>query len=133
MCDPEVGCDYVPVTGPCEDGNPCTLNDLCEEGQCQNGPKKDCDDDDPCTDEYCDLLDGNCKFGYTELPCNDGDVCTEGDACKNGVCKGGTPVDCNDGNQCTNDSCVAGEGASMRPSPTSLATMAMPVRPAILA
>ena len=38
-CDPESGCVHVPVDVPCEDGNPCTLNDQCIDGQCQNGPK----------------------------------------------------------------------------------------------
>jgi hypothetical protein len=36
--------------------------------------------------------------------CDDGTVCTSGDACSNGSCVG-TPITCNDSNPCTSDTC----------------------------
>jgi MYXO-CTERM domain-containing protein len=42
-------------------------------------------------------------------PCDDGNVCTTGDNCVNGICTG-SAVNCDDHNPCTEDSCdlVAG-------------------------
>ena len=40
--------------------------------------------------------------------CDDGDDCTEEDACSAGKCVG-EAKDCDDGDKCTVDSCVAGE------------------------
>ena len=103
-CDPRTGCVSTPVAQACEDGNPCTLNDTCVEGQCQNGPKKECDDEDVCTDEFCDLITGLCEFSYNEKPCDDGSPCTGDDLCSKGVCEG-LLDDCDDGNVCTGDGC----------------------------
>ena len=41
--------------------------------------------------------------------CDDGDACTENDACGAAGCEG-TPVVCNDGDPCTEDACAAGTG-----------------------
>lgn len=64
----------------------------------------DCDDSDPCTEDFCDA--GSC----TNLPydCEDGDVCTM-DSCSEGFCFS-EPLACNDNNACTADSCAAGLG-----------------------
>jgi len=43
-------------------------------------------------------------------PCDDGSVCTLGDACSGGTCKPGSRVACSDGNLCTNDDCDAKVG-----------------------
>ena len=115
-CDPETGCTNVPVAGPCEDGSPCTLGDTCVDGVCENGPQKDCDDDNACTDEYCDLSTGDCVFGYNESPCSDDNACTELDACKNGACLGAIPVTCNDGDVCTTDGCDPILGCTSTPA-----------------
>jgi hypothetical protein len=37
--------------------------------------------------------------------CSDGNVCTLGDLCVQGLCVSGQPVVCNDGNLCTTDTC----------------------------
>ena len=113
---PESGCTYQNVEGPCEDGNLCTISDLCQGGQCQNGPQKECDDDNACTDEYCDLSSGNCVFEYNESPCSDGNACTELDICANGSCLGAVPVICNDGDPCTSDGCDPDLGCTIAPA-----------------
>ena len=36
-CDPEKGCQQSPLEGDCDDGDPCTIGDHCQEGQCTSG------------------------------------------------------------------------------------------------
>lgn len=64
----------------------------------------DCDDGNPCTDDYCDPELG-CVYTFNTVSCDDGDACTTGDTCSQGVCVGGPPPNCDDGNVCTDDSC----------------------------
>jgi hypothetical protein len=64
----------------------------------------DCDDSNPCTDDFCDET-GHCSFAGNTASCDDGNRCTTSDACSGGACVGGPPLDCDDGNPCTDDSC----------------------------
>jgi len=128
--------------GPCDDGDPCTAADSCEDGFCVGTPIQDngaCDDGDLCTEsddcqngvcsgkavDCSDLNDGcnigacNPATGFCQAvvmneggPCDDGDFCTTGDLCSNGVCAG-TPIpegqSCDDGSLCTlNETCFGG-------------------------
>lgn len=51
------GAGCGPNGTPCDDGDPCTVNDMCQNGICAGLPIV-CDDNDPCTDDFCD--NGNC-------------------------------------------------------------------------
>jgi cysteine-rich repeat protein len=42
----------------CDDGNQCTIADRCGAGACVGGPPPFCDDDDPCTTDACETVDG---------------------------------------------------------------------------
>jgi hypothetical protein len=53
---------------PCDDGNPCTLNDKCTDKKCIGEPKS-CDDEKECTGDKCDEKDGSCKFHLMEGFC----------------------------------------------------------------
>jgi cysteine-rich repeat protein len=58
VCDVTGTCTHVPVTRPCDDGNACTVGDVCAAGACAPGPPAPagvtCDDDfDPCTADVC--------------------------------------------------------------------------------
>ncbi len=109
LCDKVTGkCVITPISGgDCDDGNPCTLNDLCQNGLCQLGSLKDCDDAVTCTADSCDPVTGKCAFA--KLPdgtgCDDGNLCTQNDTCKTGICKSGIVPGCGDNNICTDDSC----------------------------
>ncbi|MBL6975654.1 MAG: hypothetical protein ISR64_07990 [Deltaproteobacteria bacterium] len=70
----------------CEDGNECTFDDYCADGNCVGKPV-DCDDDNVCTDDDCDPLAG-CTNMNNVLPCDDEDECTVNDTCLDGVCLG---------------------------------------------
>lgn len=92
--------------GTCDDGKVCTLADHCDGGAC-NGTAKDCADGNACTDDSCDDANASgCVYLPAQATCDDGDVCTVGDACKDSACAGGlVTLACTDGNPCTTDAC----------------------------
>jgi hypothetical protein len=108
-CEPDVGCVFKPNQALCDDGNVCTGNDTCAGGICKPGISSDCDDDNPCTDDYCDFQAGCIHVPNTES-CNNDDLCTANEKCKDGMCGNGFPVDCADQNLCTDDSCDPATG-----------------------
>jgi hypothetical protein len=55
---------------PCDDGNPCTDGDMCKSGQCVKGGPKDCDDDDLCTSDVCDQVQGCINQVQIGTPCS---------------------------------------------------------------
>ena len=94
LCAGEAGCEHAALDGDeCEDGNPCTVADLCVQGICLGTPVE-CDDDNPCTDDTCNEA-GGCHFEPNFAGCDDGDPCSVGDSCLDGVCSGfSTACDC---------------------------------------
>ena len=104
-CDPATGaCSLVPDHSgfACEDGDECTLGDLCSQGGCSPGADRVCNDGNPCTDDSCDP-DTGCVFVHNAAPCNDGNVCTTQDTCALGECTGGPALLCDDANVCNGD------------------------------
>ncbi len=125
-CDPKTGgCVTKPAeTGPgkvvpCDDGDPCTGNDLCTKGSCagavalcQCSPAtvaKDCPAGDGCA-TVATCVDKVCGFGFAPPPCKtDGDTACLVNACSPGTggaatCKL-TPVEqtklvCHSGGSC---------------------------------
>ena len=104
-CDPETGCSHTLNTAPCTDNSACTTQDACSEGACVGGPAPVCDDENPCTDDFCDVSLG-CVATNNDVPCDDGNLCTTENTCTKGSCSAGTPVVCDDGDGCTQDSCL---------------------------
>jgi len=103
-CDPlaQEACVHTPLTGTaCDDGNACTLEDICEAGACVPGDLKDCNDENLCTEDICNPADGSCT--NPAIPdggsCDDLDLCTTGDQCLGGVCSG-EAVTCTEAEQC---------------------------------
>ncbi len=113
-CDSGAGCQHTFNTAPCNDADACTRDDTCANGVCIGGPRPDCNDGNPCTDDSCDSAEG-CLHAFNTDPCNDGNACTLDDRCTDGECAGGPPLDCNDGNPCTDDSCASAEGCVRTP------------------
>ena len=137
QCDPKTGvCKQaaIPPGAPCNDGNACTGGDACLDGGCA-GKKVSCDDQNPCTFDSCDVVDGcihelnaaaacdddnactadSCGAGGCShaakggSACDDHNPCTGGDACAQALCQGMTATGCDDSNPCTDDAC-AGDG-----------------------
>ena len=103
FCNPGDGtCGHTPRSGSqCSTGDPCSVNDQCDDtGTCISGGKKFCDDGNPCTDDLCDGVTGECTHPNNTASCEDGDFCTIGDHCSNGACSSGAPKSCVADNTC---------------------------------
>ncbi len=124
-CAAAIGCKFDANTNACEDGNKCTLNDVCSAGTCSAGSGKTCTDSDTCTTDSCDPASGSCVYkpiigcgGYCDSSanCNDGNLCTD-DACVAGKCTNtANTANCTD-----NDACTTGDkcsGAACKPTGT---------------
>jgi hypothetical protein len=119
-CDPAgpapSGCKAgAPV--PCaSDGLACTV-DACSEAvhACSHVA-----DNALCpAGQSCVLQQGGCtpfQPCSTSAQCQDSDLCDGVEACVNGVCHPGTPVDCDDGVACTLDSCNPASGLCLHPA-----------------
>jgi len=60
-CDGTTGTCGVPNTDPCEDGDLCTVGDVCSLGTCVPGLPTVCPiDGNPCTNDVCNPVDGTC-------------------------------------------------------------------------
>jgi cysteine-rich repeat protein len=77
-------------------------------------PGEDCDDGNTLNGDCCS---STCHFEAAGSTCNDGNACTVGETCNQGVCGNGTAVVCNDGNACTQDSCSPASGCVFNPTP----------------
>ena len=106
--------------GSCDDGNPCTKDDTCEEGVCKGAPYA-CDDSVSCTNDACDGA-GGCTHEIAAGSCLiEGACVTAGTTKPGGACLLCAPsttntdwtlaegASCDDGNPCTlGDTCAAG-------------------------
>ena len=69
-------CTYTNNTGTCEDGDFCTVDDVCAAGTCTPGSARDCDDSEWCTgDETCDETNDQCVSSGD--PCDADETCDE--------------------------------------------------------
>ena len=114
ICDPVDACVTELLEGGCDDGDACTAGDTCVAGQCTPSGATVCDDDSPCTTEFCDVVDG-CVYTVLDGPCNDGNACTENEICMDGLCVGDL-VTCDDQEACTEDYCDTTDGCQFLPS-----------------
>jgi von Willebrand factor type A domain-containing protein len=102
-------CDSVPDGTSCEDGDVCNGNGACQGGECNTGTPLDCNDQDSCTTDSCNVVQG-CLHednGTCNPPpptdCGNG-TCDEGETC--GTC----PQDCGEcASTCGNGVCDPGE------------------------
>jgi len=114
-CDAKTGgCLNEPAQNnkaiPCDDGSKCTKKDACKDGKCAGSGAPTCNDGNTCTKDACDPKSGECVFAPLTGPCDNGDKCTWGDACKKGKCITGANQLCDDGTACTIDSCDKATG-----------------------
>lgn len=99
-CDPATGCLHEAVPGEKCDGNPCSVNDHCEDGECVGGEALVCEDPTPddCVFPVCDPKEGKCVESQTHPaghPCKDGNPCTDDDSCDgDGACVAGSAHEC---------------------------------------
>ncbi len=121
ICDPVTGCVSTNLEDEtaCDDGQGCTVDDLCIDGECHAGEPRICEDGDPndCIYYECDPDVGDCTielFVEEGGVCSDGDPCTDDDSCDDqGVCVSGEPHRCKTMEPCKDSYCnsEAAEGA----------------------
>ncbi len=143
VCNVQTGqCEASPNEdgGECDDGDKCTNGDQCVSGECAGTPLDCSEFANQCNLGICNGDTGGCESVAVGEPtsCDDGNPCTENDACSDGVCEGdakdcssldsecatgqcgrtgecvAVPDEdgsaCNDGDNCTTgDECTSGE------------------------
>ena len=103
------------------DNDLCTDRDSCVGTTCTAGTRRNCDDNNPCTADSCNPLNGVCVNAPANEggTCSDGNACTSGDVCTAGACTPGAPASCDDNNSCTVDACNTSTGCTHDSRPTS--------------
>lgn len=95
-CNAVGACVNTNNTIACDDGNACTMGDTCSAGSCSGTPVT-CSPLDQChTAGTCNPATGTCSNPnqMDGTTCNDGNACTQADACQAGVCAGTNAVTC---------------------------------------
>jgi hypothetical protein len=91
-------CTKMPVNefGTCDDGQFCTENDVCQDGQCAGVAQKACPSPDSCKIGVCDEALKACKAvaGPDGSECKFNDACSLSGVCQGGICGKGSPIDC---------------------------------------
>jgi hypothetical protein len=98
VCNEQSGqCELVDAVdgASCDDGQFCTIGDVCMAGSCQGAPN-DCGMDAACTVPSCDEDNDTCTTTPKQngLACQLPDLCILGPTCQGGVCSGGTLNTC---------------------------------------
>ena len=116
-CLPAVGCVHSPISGSCQDPDPCSITGFgtCVAGVCQS-MVKNCNDNNPCTVDSCDASGSCVNTPSPGATCFNGNSCVVGETCSaTGECGGGVPRDCDDHNTCTIDNCRPDLGCTYSP------------------
>ncbi len=104
----------------CNDGNACTLTDICQAGTCIGGNPVVCSALDQCHQAgVCDPISSLCSdpIQPNGTACNDGNACTQTDTCQSGTCSGSNPVVCSALDQCHDAGvCNTGTGVCSNPN-----------------
>jgi YVTN family beta-propeller protein len=104
-CNGDGTCSFAdkPNGTTCNDNNACTQTDTCQAGACVGANPVTCGAADQChAPGTCDPAIGTCTTPAKPdgTSCDDGNACTQRDACQGGVCTGTTPVTCAALDQC---------------------------------
>ncbi|RJO69017.1 MAG: M6 family metalloprotease domain-containing protein [Myxococcales bacterium] len=83
----------------CNDGKFCTVNEICQSGQCGGGAARDCSaavTTPACQSASCNENVDRCETlaANNNQACDDGQFCTVGEVCRSGACQRGTARDC---------------------------------------
>ncbi len=132
-CDPLAGCIQTPNANPCNDGDLCTVGDVCAAAACKPGAPASCDDgafcngtesclpakgcqpgipptladNVACTQDLCDEQADQVVHLPQDSLCDDKQFCNGSETCAplSGGCLPGIGPVLDDGNACTLDSC----------------------------
>ena len=115
-CDGVTDAGSKPVPELCGDGDACNGVEVCTGGKCAAGKALVCAKK-TCHTVSCDKTAGCVSKPAGGVPCDDGNKCTDKDACATGVCKAGKALNCDDGNKCTSDVCDKTKGCTHKDTP----------------
>jgi RHS repeat-associated protein len=110
-CNPQTGaCSTVakPDGAVCNDGNACTLTDVCASGACTGTTSVVCAAQDAChVAGSCNPATGMCSnpLAPSGTACDDSTVCNGRELCHSGDCIASTAPLLDDTNPCTVDAC----------------------------
>lgn len=117
-CETTSGCVFTqrPDGSRCDNDSLCDGRETCIRGNCREGDPPDCDDQNPCTDDFC-VPSLGCQHDARpdDTECGTGSCGLS--TCNNGVCELQDPDYCTDDNLCTWDQCDAAEGCLHGPVP----------------
>ena len=104
VCDEQTSectVELRPLGSACDVELDCALG-RCISGVCSPEIILNCNDNNPCTDDICDMVKGCVFEKMNEGLCNDNNPCTEDDRCTDGVCTAGDYVcdECTDDDGC---------------------------------
>lgn len=111
-CEPDGSCSHEPRSGWCEDGDPCTVADTCDDAVCVAGPPDPCVDNSVCTDDLCTPGLG-CLHIANTAECGAENACIEASFCALGSCPPGKAKPCQDNDPCTWDTCDPVSGCEL--------------------
>ena len=115
-CDPDIGCEQTVTDSLCDDQEVCTSDTCHLVSGCKNVPFSgdhdgvlccisedvECEDDNPCTLDGCDVSSHQCL--NAAIPdgtfCGDDDLCKGTETCIFGTCHSSGPLQCDDGQFC---------------------------------
>jgi hypothetical protein len=83
-CTKGTGCTHAPAPGVCDDGDKCTINDICANSKCEGKTVEAasyCDDKNTCTNDVCNPALGCVNKVLTGVQCEDGNACSINDKC----------------------------------------------------
>jgi MYXO-CTERM domain-containing protein len=129
-CDVAESCDgstdacpadgFAPASTPCDDGDLCTQSDSCQAGVCTGSNPVVCLAKDQCHEMgTCAPATGICADPPRAegAMCDDGNPCTQTDACVSGACIGQSPKTCDATDDChVAGTCDATTGACSHPA-----------------
>ncbi len=96
----------LPEGADCSDGLFCNGVESCRSSVCTAENVPVIEDDNPCTDDWCDEDTDTVMHRCDDSnSCDDGIFCNGVATCNNCACVAAEPVDCDDDNPCTDDSC----------------------------
>ncbi len=121
-CDAATGVAHTPLAAgtSCADANACNGAELCNgAGQCSPGSGPPLDDQNPCTIDSCDAVQGVMHTpAAAGTACDDQSSCNGHETCNGaGACAGGAAPPLSDENPCTTDSCDPVLGIQHTPLP----------------
>jgi hypothetical protein len=123
ICSLSTGtCVFAPksINSTCNDGDACTLNDVCNGAGSCGGGRLDCSNPPTCRQWAGTCSNGMCNWGLKapNSTCDDGNGCTRNDVCSSGGTCRGTAISCNNPpNQCHEwtGTCTASNECQYRP------------------